>query len=510
MVIPFVFVLAFELYLRFAGYGFDNALFVVREVEPGNLRYVINTALKDKYQFTGKFSVMDPIFPDTMKLKKEKKDFRVFALGGSTTQGYPYLDNGSFPRMLEAMLSISQSERNVEVVNLGVTAMNSYGVLDFMQMVPEYGPDLIVLYMGHNEFFGALGSASNLYLGDNRSVVRAFLKLHELKIYLLGKNLYQRLKGGEAENIGYLMKEIVRIKSIPVGSPIRERTYENFRANLIDIVNVAKDNNIPIIITTVVSNLKDFRPFDSESGEGGNSANVFFERSSSMLSKGDKKDALKGLVKARDLDIIPFRAPSEINAVIRSVANDYGVQLVDLEVIMNRWADDGILGKPDIMEHLHPTFQGNYKIAATLAEAVFETRLLKMSRDLDWSGTPAVEEIMDNIGFTSLDSYLGNHRVLNLMKEWPFTLNNDNYRLPALGFNVADIESVLIGGEQINSITLSRMHRRLGMVYFERKDYLRAYYELNAASKLDSFNKALKQERASLLLFLYRESKSAE
>jgi hypothetical protein len=48
------------------------------------------------------------------------------------------------------------------------------------------------------------------------------------------------------------------------------------------------------------------------------------------------------------------------------------------------------------------------------------------------------------------------------------------------------------------------------MVYFEKKDYLRAYYELNAASKLDSFNKALKQERASLLLFLYRESKSAE
>jgi len=159
------------------------------------------------------------------------------------------------------------------------------------------------------------------------------------------------------------------------------------------------------------------------------------------------------------------------------------------------------------MEHLHPTFQGNYKIAAAISEAVFDIGLLKMDRSPDWSDTVVVDEVSDYIGFTSLDSYLGNHRVANLMMEWPFTINNRNYTPPPLAFSSSDIESVLIDGEPINIYTLSRMHRRLGRRYYKKKDYMRAYHELNAASKLDSFNKALRVERATALLYLYKEGK---
>lgn len=510
IIIPFLFVLGAELYLRYTGYGFENSLFITREVEPGKSWYFVNPGLKDKYQFTGKFSVMDPIFPDSMKLAKGKKDFRIFAMGGSTTQGYPYMDNGSFPRMLEAMLRVSETGREVEVVNLGVTAMNSHGVLDFMRMVPEYEPDLIVLYMGHNEFFGALGSASNLFLGENRYVVRAFLRLQEFKLYLLGRNLYQRLRAGagQPEDMGYLMQEIVRIKSIPVGSPLRGRTYANFKANLVDIISIAKQNKIPIIITTVVSNLKDFRPFDSATGDGDDSANKYFESSYSMLQEGFEKEALSGLLKARDLDIIPFRAPSEINAAIRSMAKNYDVPLLDLELILSRSARGAVLGKPDIIEHLHPTFQGNYKIAAYLTGAVFESGLLTPARSPVWSDPVVVDEISDKIGFTPLDSYLGNHTVENLMGQWPFTINNARYSPPSLGFDTRDIESVLKDGEPINVFTLSDMHKRLGIVYYKRGDFLRAYYELNAASKLDSFNKEFAVERAKALLLVYKMGKN--
>ncbi|MBN1522225.1 MAG: SGNH/GDSL hydrolase family protein [Candidatus Aureabacteria bacterium] len=219
----------------------------------------VKSSVKKKYQFTGDYDIFDPIFPDQMKYVKEKNDFRIFCMGGSTTQGYPYFINGSFPAFLEGMLRIRCKEKDVEVVNLGVTAMNSYGVLDFMKMVPEYQPDLIVIYMGHNEFFGAMGSASNLFWGTNRVAVRFFLKLQEFKVYLLARDVFYKIKGYFKKPrplTSTLMREIVRVKEIPVRSPLRPLTMENFKQNLEDILLSAKKNNIPVLISTVVCNLK--------------------------------------------------------------------------------------------------------------------------------------------------------------------------------------------------------------------------------------------------------------
>ncbi len=76
-------------------------------------------------------------------------------------------------------------DRNFEVVNLGMTAVNSYTMLDFTREILEYELDLILIYCGHNEFYGALGIASAEHLGRSRWLVKTHLNLQKLKTFWL-------------------------------------------------------------------------------------------------------------------------------------------------------------------------------------------------------------------------------------------------------------------------------------------------------------------------------------
>ena len=79
------------------------------------------------------------------------KTFRIFCLGGSTATGYPYWYNASFSFFLKTRLKIIFPDKNIEVINLSMTAVNSFTVLDMVKELPEYEPDLILVYDGHNE-----------------------------------------------------------------------------------------------------------------------------------------------------------------------------------------------------------------------------------------------------------------------------------------------------------------------------------------------------------------------
>lgn len=504
LVIPFILFAAVEGYLRYSGYGFESELFVAKEVR-GQEMYFLNPYLKEKYQFTGRFTEFNPITAVRMKREKAPGDFRVFCLGGSTTQGYPYASNGSFPSFLEGMLNLAQSRKNVEVVNLGVTAMNSHGVLDFMRMVPEYEPDLILVYMGHNEFFGALGSASNLFFSDNRHIIKAYLRLQELKTYLLLRDLINRLRASMREEkplTTTLMKEIVRVKSIPVESPLRETTYENFRGNLREILSIARENRIPVVVATVVSNLKDFKPFDYEKSPPENNAQLFFDRGRSYLAEGRRDEALRAFIAAKDKDTIPFRAPSEINQGIREVAGEMEVQVLDLEKTMNLQAGDGVLGKPEFIEHLHPTFIGNYIIAANFARVVFGGMHLRAEKSVNYLDPRTVELVKERAGFTGVDVLIAEQRIRPLVGEWPFNVNNADYIPPRIDPGLGELPHMTISAKKGEVDAMVTAHMKVGAAYMKSGEYLRAYREFNAAAKIDVFSTRARVERERALRYL--------
>ena len=56
------------------------------------------------------------------------------------------------------MLADVWPEREVEVVNLGITSIASFAVAQVVEDALALSPDLVVVYTGHNEFYGLYGA----------------------------------------------------------------------------------------------------------------------------------------------------------------------------------------------------------------------------------------------------------------------------------------------------------------------------------------------------------------
>jgi tetratricopeptide (TPR) repeat protein len=283
------------------------------------------------------------------------------------------------------------------------------------------------------------------------------LYLQRFRSFQLLQNYYLKLLDIETDEDrqGALFK-VMATSSMEPFSPKKEKSLRNFTNNLDRIIAHAHKRDVPLILTTIASNIKDFRPFDSAIPEGdiakewqslidsavalkdkGNlqeaaetflqaidlypdNAQQYFDLGQVCMALKMYGVALESLTKARDLDIIPFRAPSGINEIIRRKAADSGSVLLDVEEIYKNRSADGLIGKPIIIEHLHPSAYGHYLIAAGLVNIIFKTGLLQSWNEIDFAD-PAVRA-----GFNAVV----NSEDFDGSEMWPFTINNKDYRFP--------------------------------------------------------------------------------
>jgi len=61
--------------------------------------------------------------------------------------------------------------------------------------VIEQHPDLIIIYAGHNEYYGALGVGSMESVGDTRFIVKTVLWLNRVKTFQLLRNIIKSVDG---------------------------------------------------------------------------------------------------------------------------------------------------------------------------------------------------------------------------------------------------------------------------------------------------------------------------
>jgi len=444
-----------EFYLRHTHYGLDDRLFVpVRHATDSSFTYQLNQELHRKYYFNDR--ILEHLVPRVgMRYQKSERDFRVFCLGGSTT-------GGPFPKLLQELLVRSEVGRSVEVVNLGIITFNSYQVLDIVRKLPQYDPDLLIVYMGHNEIYGPLGVASNVALGTSREVINLILHLREIKVFQLGNRLYSKLRASSGRRgKGGSPYELMVNSALAPHHPSREQSIANFRGNLEEIISIAERHRIPVILGTVVSNLRDWRPFDSalppdsldvaqwqqflDDGKRAleqnqldeaersyqaalrlfpDHAQTHFDLGHVYLALGQRDRAELSFERARDLDILPIRAPSGINQTIRSVARETGTTLVDFETVFRSYDPESVVGKPVIYEHLHPTILGDYLIASRLTDVILSEGFVAAQEDLDFEDPSLKREL--GISEDRVDV----RRLRHMMRVWPFNINNADYRYP--------------------------------------------------------------------------------
>src|SRR5258708_5877656 len=181
LLIPFVLLFLLEMALRLFHYGYDTSLFIE---SPDNAAYwVMNPGASKKY-FTDQLNATTGN-REPFRKGKEAGVFRIFVLGESTTIGYPYFHNGSFHRWLLYRLMFDFPDKKIEMINVSLTAVNSYTVLGFSKEVVNYQPDAVLIYTGHNEYYGALGVGSTNRMGGSPRLVNFLLRLREYKVVQL-------------------------------------------------------------------------------------------------------------------------------------------------------------------------------------------------------------------------------------------------------------------------------------------------------------------------------------
>ncbi|MGK9367806.1 GDSL-type esterase/lipase family protein [Melioribacter sp. Ez-97] len=472
---PVIFIALLEILLRITNYGYNTEQWV----EAGSGKLIINPEIGRRYFQSGNF--MPNTIEDVFDLHKKPNTFRVFVLGGSSAQGYPFNPMGAFSRYIRKRLELVYPEANIEVVNIAMTAVNSYTILDLLPGVLEKEPDLILIYAGHNEYYGALGVGSVESYGSSRALIKLMLHLNKYKITQLTRDAINTVASlfisDKVKPHGTLMSEIARDKLIPINSEEFEEGVRQFRENMDEILRRSKERGIPVILGRLVCNLKDQKPFASVETPGNNTAIEVYDFARRELEKGNLKKADSLFVLAKDLDALRFRAPRIMNDIIDGLGTKYKVPVVPLDSIFNGASPYGIVGDNLIVDHLHPNLKGYQLMGKSYYDLMSKFSYLpsigesKIPYEKQDSVTAA------NFVFTRLDSVLGVYYAKLLKSDWPFT-EKRNHK-----FSRQDFMRILNPKNFIDSLAAARIENKVSWVdahliaatYHLRRDEIKDY-----------------------------------
>jgi len=232
------------------------------------------------------------------------------------------------------------------------------------------------------------------------------------------------MKWIDVGTIGYrhystLMGRMIDEQRVPYQGAVYQNTKENFRRNLQGILQQADIAGVPVMISELVSKVRDQPPFTSiESGEFP-AADVVYQQANQQVVDGNYQRAKETYFRAKDLDALRFRAPEEFNDVIHQIAEEFSVPVVPMKHYFEQASPNGLVGENLMLEHLHPNVDGAHLMAAAFFDALRKHGFISR----EWN-----EVLIKSMAFysgewpvTELDRALGRLRVMHLMDNWPFS-----------------------------------------------------------------------------------------
>lgn len=400
---------------------------------------------------------------------KPAEVYRIVVVGGSTVVGFPYQWELAFPRLLEILLRQQNPQREFEVLNAGITAVNSLAEADVVSQALACEPDLIIVHTGHNEFVGPGGVASKTLALPPRWAPAAFA-VRRSRSYQLAARIFS------PQAVTKLEDHLPGDLRIAIDSPLVRRAEEVYRANLERMVRTAARAGVGVVLTTPVTNLRHQSPFQSlsnpalepsaslrwqeafdagqrsaASGRHDEALRAFDEawaidnghallayRRAQALEALDRWDEARvAYRRAGDLDAARFRAPSSFARIVEQVvaeAKDERVQFLDTAEGIAASAPHEIPGNELFMEHVHFNYQGNWRMAELLGE--FVTRSIPGAQ---WSAerVPCSKDRDELCGLIPEDQLMADAVILDVFSAPPCTGAPDIEA--QIGWTIADL-----------------------------------------------------------------------
>ena len=365
--------------------------------------------------------------------RKRPGTYRVFCLGGSTTFGRPYDDPTSFAGWLRELLPEVDAGRGWEVVNAGGVSYASYRVARVMDELAALEPDLFIVYTGQNEFLEERTYAAMRRLPAPVRAVAAMLSGTRTwaamdAVMTRAGAISDTARASRDVLTGEVDAKLDRAAGLELyerDDELREQVLRHYRVSLERMVAIARSAGAELIFVLPASNLRSCSPFKSQHTDGLDPARVdrsrrllavargqteagawpaalasldealgldpryaelHYQRGRALFALGRHAAAKEAFERAREEDVCPLRALAGMESILRRVAAQSGVALVDLpgllEAGLEQAAGHSILGEEDFLDHVHPTIARHRTLALALIDAMRELGALPRDAEL--------------------------------------------------------------------------------------------------------------------------------
>lgn len=315
------------------GFNEDSRVFTAMLTDSGTM----------KTQAAKRVSFVDQQF----KHPKPAGTYRIVALGGSSVH---YLQP-QFQSLAQRLTERFQSEYDqVEIINCGGFAYGSHRLVLISKEVVSYQPDLILLYTGHNEFEEveqlSLSNVDRLQFDRvvSKSAIIRFIRdlKSDVQLSQLETEHNQRVMATE-EPVSE--RNYARAWTHEFTAADVQARMQNYEHNLRLILTLMESKKIPVIMSTVCSNL--LRPYLPQA------AAERYEQVYDLWSNGKREEGLQ--LAQTILAETPGRHQcSQLeNNILRRLAEEYSLPLVDVASLVASNEPHGIPGETLFDDHCH-------------------------------------------------------------------------------------------------------------------------------------------------------------
>ncbi len=271
---------------------------------------------------------------------KPANTYRIFFLGESNV----YNLQSHLPDLAKRLTGASAAGRRCEIINVGGQAYGSSRLLRVAQEIIEYEPDLILVYIGHNEFeeidYEALAAPQRLAVQQQvyRSALMRLVRDTVVKVEIGGMRYWMSRFRHPPEVAAWLAFE-------HEFSPAElDERMAGYRKNMAEILALCRDRGVPVIMGVMATNLRSpiLRP-NSTDGR---------EKIETMYRANDFQNAM-AFARRVLASSTRHQASDAENAIIRQLAKEYGVVLVDIEAAIAKAEPHGVPGETLLYDRCH-------------------------------------------------------------------------------------------------------------------------------------------------------------
>ena len=375
LLIVFISILSVELIGTFL-YSVSDEYFVEEKTDRNNAIIFNSSIIAGYYKQLSStpFNYLTPI----VKIKSANS-YRVFLIGEAALSGWPYSAEHSLQKKLDNLFGDFLTNENIEIITISSAGFNTSQAVDIIPRILELKPDLIVLYTGHNEFYGYQGYST--ISSQSKSFLFGFAQTLLNKIGVVNSIKYDK----SVDDLEVLLPFNSDEQIIAASQKEYKKIKSQYQSNVNKIISICKENKIQLALTVLSDNYL-LPPIGVIGGKNHASADIIYNNARMALTRdGNPIKATQLFKKSKDADAFRLRIPEDFIQSLRKISSQSKVSLADVNSEFIKNSHNEIPGDELFLDYIHPNSNGLNIIASVYAKIILEKYIDKTDLKIEAS-----------------------------------------------------------------------------------------------------------------------------